>query len=237
MSDENMTEVGKRSFDEIAEKVYGQPAVPEPKVERTFEDIAAEVVPAIEESATEDLATKDLEKNPEKIIEESQKPRTLEELADTVYPAENTRIAPVLPNGQIATVVRDLGGNIMHGGEGRYSDIRSMIGYYIDALANADLSGLDFAEVDYTNARMAGASLAKSTLHGRLTWSDLKGVNFTGADLKGLNLSYSDLSDAEFDGETDITGATFIGAKYVLSALQQCKGWKTAEGLRMGADK
>jgi hypothetical protein len=239
MSDvkENVGKVGERNFEQIAETIYGKPTTPKEGIEEGEVGEAATPESEVEEGLAPDpleVAAEDQETVTDPAIEESKESRDFAELADSVYPEENPRVAEVLPSGLVATTVRDLEGNILYGGKkSSYSDVRDLVAYHINALSNADLSGIDFAFREFKDARLSNADLSKCTFHGTLSWSDLTSVNFCGANLQDCDFGYSDLSNVEFDSNTDVKGANFTGAKYNFESVKLCKNWRFARGFHM----
>ncbi|MDN4474673.1 pentapeptide repeat-containing protein [Demequina sp. SYSU T00192] len=74
-------------------------------------------------------------------------------------------------------------------------------------LAEAQLSGLDLAGADLSDAVLAGAELKGTDLAGAdLSEADLSGADLSGADLSGASLAEADLSGADLSG-TVLTGA------------------------------
>ncbi len=166
---------------------------------------------------------------------EKKQPRTLEELAKTIYPPESPRYAKVDDGGNIESAIRDVGGNILHTG-GR-QDIRDMIQYNSRQLANASLRGLDFGSRDLVDARLPGADLQGSSFHGSLRGADLYGADLRGTNFKGADLRFADLTDVEVDHETDLVGADLQGATYDFNEIRRCKNWKLARNVRMNTKK
>jgi len=83
--------------------------------------------------------------------------------------------------------------------------------WHLGSLSHADLEGMKLPE-----------------LPGR----DLREANLRGATLSNLN--GSDLRGVAVDAETDISNATFMGAKIDLATyekLTRCKGFDRAKGL------
>jgi len=214
--------VGGRSFADIAQTLYGKSAEEEP-----VEASAREEEPAGEEKPSH------TEKKGKAVGS-----RSLEELGEIIYPAKQPRFARVTETGQVASVIRDREGFIIHGAEGggHYSDIRDMIAYYAPYCGNADLSGIDFGTRELRDVQFSGGDLSGSSFHGRLE-GRLVNANCRGTSFRGCNFGFSDLRGAEFDSQTDITGADFTNARYRLEDVKKCKGWRQAKGLRMGREK
>lgn len=86
-------------------------------------------------------------------------------------------------------------------------------------IANADLSGLDFAEID-----LAGATLTKCVLRDvQFTGSCLQDVRFAGVHLIRCRFANVDMRDALFEDCSFIDDAGHIGAQFAFSRLDQSR--------------
>jgi len=200
---------------------------------RTDEDIAKLLYPdAARKEEVEEVQEPETEQ-----VKESKEPRSLDEIARTVYPPQSPRYARVSDDGRVASTIRDVEGNILHGGTGDYSDIRDMVQHNSRQLTNAALPNMDFGVRDFKDARLSGADLSGSTFNGSLHGSDLRNADVRGASFVGCNLRNADLRDIRADHLTDLEGADLAGAKYKYKEMTRCKNWQLAKNLRMDADK
>lgn len=161
--------------------------------------------------------------------------RSDEEIAASVYPQEDPRLAPMTDAGQIGQAIRDVDGRIIFGADvvTHYSDERDMLQFHRKELAHGDLEGIDFQERDLNDARLAGADLRNTRFGGSLADSDLRGADLRGADLSGADLRNVDLTGAKVDSSTNLANANLTGAKYSYASLKRCAGADRARGLRM----
>jgi pentapeptide repeat protein len=206
------------------------------EAERSFEELAGNVYPG--------LVGKDEQVTDESTGDQADGgvgSRSFEELADAAYPASSPRIAPVNDAGEVSSVIRDTDGNILHGSEGaEYSDIRDFVQYNSAQLANSDLHGIDFQELEFGGARMMDSDLRASEFHGNLAGSDLRGADLRGASFEGADLRRASMVGIQVDGDTNIAGVDFSGAtmdEQTYRALRGCSGSDEAIGLKIPTRK
>ena len=162
--------------------------------------------------------------------------RTLEELAEIIYPPPKPKYAPVDATGQVGDVIRDKDSNIMHGGDAlvQYSDFRAFVAYNKRGLENAALRGITFGDFPLGDSNMRGADLGGSSFRrGVLRGSDLSGANLHNVDLSDCDLTGVDLTGATIDNTTNIAGAKMEGAKYDYETMKRAAGADLAHGLHM----
>ncbi len=202
-------EIGQRTDEQIAALVYGD----QPAAEELPQDPEVEILP---EEPKERLPA-----------------RTLDEIAENVYPPTNPKYADVDSQGNVSAVIREIGsGRIL--AQSRYGTEAELVGRS-SPLPHADLSGIKLAGKSLDHGNFHDGSLEGCNCKGMTaTWADLRRINAKGTSLKSVNFGFSDLRGMVVDEKTDISKANFTGAaidQETYSALIKCRGAASAKGL------